>query len=124
VFNFETKLTNNWSQYSKEAEHVLKLKLLLDTIEGYIFSIPGLSDEYEAPGRIYVKQGEDSSPEWQQYQLEELQGAYLMVVLQHWTGNTIARTRVRQQRFTRVVAVSPSPHAFNQVLTRGRYFII
>ncbi len=54
MFNFETKLTNNWSQYSKEAEHVLKLKLLLDTIEGYIFSIPGLSDEYEAPGRIYV----------------------------------------------------------------------
>jgi hypothetical protein len=29
-----------------------------------------------------------------------------MIVLQYWTGNPIARTRVRQQRFTRVVAVS------------------
>ncbi len=123
MFNFETKLTNNWSQYSKEAEHVLKLKLLLDTIEGYIFSIPGLSDEYEAPGRIYVKQGEDSSPEWQQYQLEELQGAYLMVVLQYWTGNAIARTRVRQQRFTRIVAVSALLPSLNRVLTPARYFI-
>lgn len=91
--------------YSKEARDILKLKLLLDTIEAYIFSIPGLNDEYELPGRTYVKRGEDASPEWQQYQLEELQGAYLMVVLQYWTGNHIARMRVRQQRFTRVVAI-------------------
>jgi hypothetical protein len=96
--------------------------MLLDTIEGYIFSIPGLNDEYEAPGRIYVKQGEDASPEWQQYQLEELQGAYLMVVLQYWTGNAIARTRVRQQRFTRVVAVSVSLASHNIVLMHARYF--
>ena len=32
-----------------------------------------------------------------------------MVVLQYWTGNHIARMRVRQQRFTRVVAVRPYP---------------
>ena len=96
-------------QYSKEAGDISKLKLLLDTIEAYIFSIPGLNDEYELPGRAYVKRGEDASPEWQQYQLEELQGAYLMVILQHWTGNRIARMRVRQQRFTRVVAVRPCP---------------
>lgn len=79
---------------------------MLDTIEGFIYSIPGLSDEYDSPGRQYVKQGENAAPEWQQYQLEELQGAYLMIVLQYWTGNAIARTRVRQQRFNRVVAVS------------------
>lgn len=38
-----------------------------------------------------------------------------MVVLQYWTGNHIARMRARQQRFTRVVAVSPCPpsHAPN-----------
>jgi hypothetical protein len=101
-------VADDWFQYSKDAEDVLKLKMLLDTIEEYIYSTPGLNDEYEAPGRAYVKQGENASPEWQQYQLEELQGAYLMVVLQYWTGNDIARTRVRQQRFTRVVAVSLS----------------
>jgi hypothetical protein len=85
---------------------VAKLKLLLDTIESYIYSIPGLNDEYDLPGRPYVKQGENSSLEWRQYQLQELQGAYLMIVLQYWSGNAIARARVRQQRFPRIVAVS------------------
>ncbi len=83
-----------------------KLKILLDTIEVYIYSVPGLADEYDLPGRLYIKQGESASAEWQQYQLEELQGAYLMIVLQYWTGTPTARTRVRQQRFPRVVQVS------------------
>ena len=104
-----TKLAN-WFQYSKEHEDVSKMKMLFDTIEGFIFSIPGISEEYDMPGRPYVKQGQDASPEWQQYQLEELQGAYLTVVLQYWTGTPIARTRVRQQRFGRIVAVSRVPH--------------
>ncbi|CZS90558.1 related to transcription factor Pig1p [Rhynchosporium graminicola] len=91
--------------YSGDSKDVAQLKLLLDTIESYIFSIPGLSDEYDMPGRVYVKHGENASPEWQQYQLQELQGAYLMIVLQYWTGNTIARTRVRQQRFPKIVHI-------------------
>lgn len=91
--------------YSKETQDMLKLKILLDTIETYIFSLPGLNEEYDAPGRTFVKQGENASPEWQQYQLEEIQGAYLMIVLQYWTGNDIARIRVRQGRFTRIVAI-------------------
>ncbi|KUJ20601.1 uncharacterized protein LY89DRAFT_578525 [Mollisia scopiformis] len=93
------------AMYSKETEHVAKLKMLLDTMEWYIFSLPGLNDEYELPGRTYVKQGDNASQEWLQYQLEELQGAYLMIVLQYWTGNAVARTRVRQQRFPRVDAI-------------------
>jgi hypothetical protein len=84
---------------------VEKLKMLLDTIEAYVYSTPPISDEYDAPGRTYIRRGEDASPEWQQYQLEELQGAYLIIILQYWTGNPIARTRVYQQRFPRVVAV-------------------
>jgi hypothetical protein len=95
---------------------VAKLKLLLDIIEHYVYSIPGLNDEYDLPGRTYVRQGEDSSLEWQQYQLQELQGAYLMIVLQYWTGNTIARARVRQQRFPRIVAVSFTHHEFSIAL--------
>ena len=97
--------------------------MLLDTIEAYIFSIPGLNDEYDLPGRAYVKQGEDASPEWQQYQLEEVQGVYLMVVLQYWTGNHTARTRVRQQKFCRVVAVRLFlfTHLVHP-LTHSRYF--
>ena len=102
---------------------MMKLKALLDTIETYIYSIPGLNEEYDLPGRTYVKHGENASPEWQQYQLEELQGAYLMIVLQFWTGNSIARRRVRQQRFTRVVAVSHASCGNGLILTRVRYSI-
>ncbi|KAG9228019.1 hypothetical protein BJ875DRAFT_478678 [Amylocarpus encephaloides] len=91
--------------YSKDEAAVRELKSLLDIIEAYIYSLPGISDEYDLPGRTYVVQGEHSSPEWQQYQLEELQGAYLMIVLQFWTGNPIARVRVRQQRFQRIVSI-------------------
>lgn len=83
----------------------MKIKLLLDTIETFIYSIPGLNDEYDLPGRAYVKQGEDASPQWQQYQLEEFQGAYLMIILQYWTGTATARKRVRQARFGKIIEV-------------------
>lgn len=95
-------------QYSADATDVARLKLLLDTVEAYIYSIPGLSDEYDIPGRKYAIQGENSAPDWQQYQLEELQGAYLMIVVQYWTGNVIARNRVRQSRFQRIYSVGRS----------------
>ncbi|KAF4624958.1 hypothetical protein G7Y89_g13210 [Cudoniella acicularis] len=94
--------------YSKEAADVAKLKLLLDTIECYVFSIPGISDEYDSPGRTYVIQGEAASIEWQQYQLEELQGAYLMIVLQFWTGNHIARIRIFHHLELQTVQHSPA----------------
>lgn len=93
-------------QYSKELEDVNRLKMLFDTIEEYVYTIPALNDEYELPGRVYQIQGEDASPDWLQYQLEEVQGAYLIIVLQYWTGNAIGRTRVRQQRFIKYVSVS------------------
>lgn len=83
-----------------------KLHLVLDTIEAYIYSIPRISEEYDLPDRQYIKHGEFASLDWQKFQLEEVQGAYLMIVLQYWTGNTIARTRVRQQRYGRVISVS------------------
>lgn len=86
-------------------EDITKLKILLDTIETYIYSIPGISEEYELPDRAFIKHGENASLDWQRFQLEQLQGAYLMIVLQYWTGNPIARARVRQQRYGRVVAV-------------------
>lgn len=98
-----------------------KLKGILDVIEAYVYSVPGLNDEDELPGRAFVKQGELASPEWQQYQLEELQGAYLMVVLQYWTGNPTARTRVRQERFTRYVSVRVLCIPFDILLILRRY---
>ena len=82
------------------------MRPLLDTIESCIFSFPALSDEYDLPGRRHQKHEEETPLELQRYHLEELQGAYLMVVLQYWSGNLIARKRARQQRFSKVAAVS------------------
>ncbi|KAL3420884.1 transcription factor [Phlyctema vagabunda] len=93
------------AMYSKDPIEVSKIKLLLDVIESFIYSLPGLSEEYDSPGRIYSKPTERATPEWKQYQLEEMQGAYLMIVLQYWTGSETARKRVRQSRFTRIVEI-------------------
>lgn len=93
------------AMYSKDPQEVIKIKILLDTIETYIYSLPGLSEEYDHPGRQYAKLKDGATPEWQQYQLEEMQGAYLMIVLQYWTGTATARKRVRQARFTRIIEI-------------------
>ncbi|KAI6713996.1 hypothetical protein JHW43_003426 [Diplocarpon mali] len=88
--------------YSQDAADVAQLKILLDTIEVCIYQTSGIGEEGDLPHRRSVTKEDDLS---QQMQLEELQGAYLVIVLQHWTGNPTARTRVRQQRFTRVVQI-------------------
>ncbi|KAJ8069677.1 hypothetical protein OCU04_000105 [Sclerotinia nivalis] len=93
------------AMYSTEANEAAEGKLLLDTIETYIYSINGFNDEFDLPGRTYAERTGNSSQEWLQYQLEEFQGAYLVVVVQFWTGNEVARTRVRQQRFARLVSI-------------------
>ncbi|KAK6613845.1 hypothetical protein H4I96_00166 [Botrytis cinerea] len=93
------------SMYSKQADEIVKGKLLLDIMETYIYSINGFNDEFDLPGRTYAERTKNLSQEWLQYQLEEFQGAYLIVVVQYWTGNEIARTRVRQQRFAKLIAI-------------------
>jgi hypothetical protein len=93
-------------QYSVGGTDAEGMRLLLDTIETCIFSFPALSDEYDLPGRQHAINEEESSLELQRRRLEELQAAYIMVVLQYWSGNLIARKRARQQRFSRIVAVS------------------
>lgn len=81
--------------------------MLLDVIETFVFNLPGsgLNLEYDSPERRYMRHGLDTPEEWQQWQMEEAQGAYLFVVLQYWTGNSVARVRAREQRFPRVVQV-------------------
>lgn len=101
----------------------MKGKLLLDIMETYIYSINGFNDEFDLPGRTYAERTKNLSQEWLQYQLEEFQGAYLIVVVQYWTGNEIARTRVRQQRFAKLIAVSTTNHmlSWNRANTRQIY---
>lgn len=101
------------AMYSKDRHRVYCLRNLLDLMERYIYGLPGLGDEYE--DSLNLAQAADD--EKLQHQFEIFQGAYLIVVAQYFSGNTMARKRARQQRFTKVMSVgrilvSPATEAF------------
>lgn len=75
-------------------------------MEVYAFSLPGWGDEYEQTNRMYRPVGEDASISWQQYQLDELQGCYLILLVQYWAGNKTAAQRVSQIRLAKWISVS------------------
>lgn len=87
--------------YYRDHTKLCWMRQLLDVMEVYIHGLPGLKDEYQ--GSIKLSQTDDSDRT--QHQFEVLQGAYLMVVVQFFSGNTTARKRAREQRFTRVLTV-------------------
>ncbi|RFU36198.1 hypothetical protein B7463_g24, partial [Scytalidium lignicola] len=91
--------------YSNNSIAIANLKLLFDPIEAYLFSLPGWSDEYEL-NRIYHPVHETATDQWQQYQLDELQAGFLIILLQYWTGNMVARNRVSQHRFQKWVDIA------------------
>ena len=68
---------------------------LLDTLEAVVFENALFQDELE----------EDESDE---QLLQILQAGHFVCVLQNWEGNDKGKKRIRQQRFTSLVAVSPS----------------
>ncbi|QSZ35309.1 hypothetical protein DSL72_008178 [Monilinia vaccinii-corymbosi] len=87
------------------SEQAVKAKLLLDAIETYVYSIDGFGYEDDLPERTDANRTDNSSQEWRQQHLEEFQGAYLTIVLQYWVGNAMAKNRVRQQRFARLLSI-------------------
>jgi hypothetical protein len=79
------------------------MKTLLDVIEHYIYSLPALKDEYFGTmGHLQV-QDEDAL----NYHFQTFQGAYLLVVVQYFSGNLVARRRARRGRFCTILNVSP-----------------
>jgi hypothetical protein len=87
--------------YHKDASKVAWIRKLLDLMETYIYGLPGLRDEHE--GSLDLSQAADDDVLI--YQFEFLQGAYLIIVAQYFSGSITARRRVRQQRFSRVLTV-------------------
>ncbi|RFU26772.1 hypothetical protein B7463_g9560, partial [Scytalidium lignicola] len=93
--------------YSKNDAEVEQLKSLLDLIEYHLYTnlVP---DDY----RMQSQQNDVNNSEGDFYEsllqndIEILQGAYLMIVIQVWTGNRMARKRARHQNFSRVVAMA------------------
>ncbi|KAK6341491.1 hypothetical protein TWF696_008564 [Orbilia brochopaga] len=107
--------------YVKDQTELRRARNLLDIAEAYIYSRDYIRDEYEAyqpylgsfpnPNEIPTKTYEDV--DWEDFQ--KLQAAYLVIVVQAWAGDRVAKRRTRQQRLTRVVELSrqlrlPSAH--------------
>ena len=90
------------AMYSENAGRVAWVRQLLDLMELYIFSTPGLRDEYEASFRLTDNDDEDRL--WHHFQT--FQGAYLITVAQYFSGNAPAKRRARSQRFTILVAIA------------------
>jgi hypothetical protein len=78
------------------------MKGLLDVIETYIFSLPCVRDEFLGTMGVFDQPDEDAT----EYHFQTYQGAYLMVVVQYFSGNIAARRRARRQRFATVLNVS------------------
>ena len=87
--------------YQKDSGKVAWIRSLLDLMETYIYGLPGLRDEHEAS--LDLSQAADGDTLYHQF--ETFQGAYLIIVAQYYSGSITARTRVRQQRFSRVLTV-------------------
>ncbi len=87
--------------YADEPVQIQRMRSLLDIIEAYIFSLPGLRDEYTNSLSLAEAPDEDTL----QYQFEVFQGAYLIIIAQYFSGNAAAKRRARRQRYTRVLDV-------------------
>lgn len=80
-----------------------KVKALLDLMEHFIFSqqtIQELQQERTDREDMHV---DDDEKEW--FRFQTFQGAYLMVVVQSFSGNMTARRRARREKFLTVLTV-------------------
>ncbi|KAF3318885.1 hypothetical protein TWF173_005294 [Orbilia oligospora] len=75
------------------------------------FQLPEGSPEYRRA--VETVESTYKDVDWEDF--EKLQAAYLMIVVQTWAGHKIAKRRIRQQRFARVLELArqlrlPSAH--------------
>ncbi|KIX01125.1 uncharacterized protein Z518_10191 [Rhinocladiella mackenziei CBS 650.93] len=92
------------AMYSPEPGKKAWMKSLLDVMEAYIFSLPGLREEYI--GGLMLSEAQDEETLNSQFQL--FQGGYLMVVVQYFSGNLAGRRRARRQRFSTILSIARS----------------
>ncbi|OAP58657.1 hypothetical protein AYL99_07747 [Fonsecaea erecta] len=86
------------AMYSEPAK-VAWMKSLLDLMESYVFSLPEVRDEFFGTLGVLEAPDEDAV----EYHFQSLQGAYLFVVVQYFSGNLAGRRRARRLRFPSVL---------------------
>jgi hypothetical protein len=92
--------------YSQVDHEVKSGKILLDLAEMFVFSASDLTEESEIQRMLRASLGSspDQSGMMSSMALQNLQAAYVMVCLQFWAGNPVARRRAIE-RFAVVVKV-------------------
>jgi len=108
------------AMYSADDRESHAAKQLLDLVELYVFASDVFSTEAEMRAAISGSHTPmDAYSRWINFQ--HFQGAYLMVVVQHWAGNRAARGRAMEYRFSQIIRVCRCLHRYNALwLTRFR----
>lgn len=95
------------AMYSVDTRELSAAKSLLDLIEVFVFGTDVFSPDLEIK-RAMMSHSATSiqSMDWLQFQ--SFQAAYLVVVVQSWAGNRLARDRNMEARFSEVIRVARS----------------
>ena len=95
------------AMYSQVEHEVDSSKAALDLAELFIYSLDDFTDEFEIQQMLKFSsvpsQNQPSVPSY--LALKNLQAAYLMIVVQTWAGNSAARKRAIETRFSTVIKV-------------------
>lgn len=103
------------AMYSSDPRKVASWKTLLDVIEAYIFNCSGFREEYI--GSINLAEAPDEDTLYYQFQM--FQGAYLMIIVQYFSGNLAGRRRARRERFMRTLNVCIEPNLCRNLVNLG-----
>ena len=96
------------AMYSTVDREVSTAKLLLDLAELFAFSIDDLRDDFEIQQIIRLSSATQPARNitMSPLALDHVRAAHLMVCLQYWAGNTLAKRRVVDTRFGVAVKVA------------------
>lgn len=95
------------AMYSTSETDVNATKVILDLAELYIYTLPDFTEETEVRNMLSLSFGLISKEKAgvSHLTLHNLQAAYILVIVQFWSGNTAARKRCMETRYGAVVNV-------------------
>jgi hypothetical protein len=96
------------AMYSTVDKEVSTAKLLLDLAEIFVFSVDDLREEIEIQRMLRLPSTMQQDPNLMMGPLafDHVRAAHLMVCVQYWAGNTLAKRRVVETRFGVAVKVA------------------
>lgn len=96
------------AMYSNVDKEVSTAKLLLDLAEIFVFSVDDLREEFEIRRSLRFSSTMRQDPNLMMSPLafDHVRAAHLMVCVQYWAGNTLAKRRVVETRFGVAVKVA------------------